>query len=252
MRLVDTSAWIEWLIGSPIGTAPAAGLPGRVGSMDVARSHSNQKSAMVACHPRRTMTPRRPAGSRPGDAIAVVDATAKTGKTGPAGSVESGGGSGLPEADLGYIAGTRGGEGGGAAFEAARGIGEGKSGMSRWLGLGVLLGAGLASIAWAQSPAGFDGQYMGELALTKIIKGDCATPPPGALYPLTISRGEVRFAYVPRFDTALRGRVGENGGFKASARARKGFVQMTGHIQGNSVTAHIASPSCNYTFQTRN
>ncbi len=124
--------------------------------------------------------------------------------------------------------------------------------MRKWLGLGVLLAAGLGGAAWAQGPAGFDGQYMGELALTKIIKGDCATPPPGALYPLTVSRGEVRFAYVPRFDTALRGRVGENGVFKASARARKGFVRMTGRIQGSDVAAHIVSPSCNYTFRTRN
>ncbi len=29
MRLVDTSAWIEWLIGSPIGMALAAEPPGR-------------------------------------------------------------------------------------------------------------------------------------------------------------------------------------------------------------------------------
>jgi hypothetical protein len=29
-------------------------------------------------------------------------------------------------------------------------------------------------------------------------------------------------------------------------------VQMSGRIQGNSVTAEIASPSCTYTFQTRN
>lgn len=29
MRLVDTSAWIEWLIGSPAGGAVAAELPGR-------------------------------------------------------------------------------------------------------------------------------------------------------------------------------------------------------------------------------
>jgi uncharacterized protein with PIN domain len=27
MRVVDTSAWIEWLIGSPTGTAVAADLP---------------------------------------------------------------------------------------------------------------------------------------------------------------------------------------------------------------------------------
>ena len=28
MRLVDTSAWIEWLIGSPVGTTLAPDLPG--------------------------------------------------------------------------------------------------------------------------------------------------------------------------------------------------------------------------------
>ena len=29
MRLVDTSAWIEWLIGSPVGTALTGQLPDR-------------------------------------------------------------------------------------------------------------------------------------------------------------------------------------------------------------------------------
>jgi hypothetical protein len=123
--------------------------------------------------------------------------------------------------------------------------------MLRWLGLGLLLGAGFGSVAWAQGSARFDGQYMGELTLTKVIN-DCTQPPLGALYPLTISRGEVRFAYVPRFDTTLRGKVDENGIFKASARLRRGFVQMTGRIQGNNLTADIVSPSCNYTFQTKN
>src|SRR5260221_1240394 len=127
----------------------------------------------------------------------------------------------------------------------------GKNGMLRWLGLSLLLGTGFGSVAWAQGSAKFDGQYMGELTLTKVIN-DCTQPPPGALYPLTISRGEVRFAYVPRFDTTLRGKVDENGIFKASARLRRGFVQMTGRIQGNNVTAHIVSPSCSYTFQTKN
>jgi hypothetical protein len=123
--------------------------------------------------------------------------------------------------------------------------------MLRWLGLGLLLSTGLGNVAWAQGSARFDGQYMGELILTKVINGDCTEPPLGALYPLGISKGEVRFAYVPRFDTTLRGWVGENGIFKASARVRKGFVQMTGRIQGNNITAHIVSPSCNYTFQTK-
>jgi hypothetical protein len=126
-----------------------------------------------------------------------------------------------------------------------------RNGMLRWLGLGLLLGTGLGSAAWAQGSAKFDGQYMGELTLTKVIN-DCTQPPQGALYPLTISRGEVRFAYVPRFDTTLSGKVDENGTFKASARLRRGYVQMTGHIQGNNLTAHIVSPSCNYTFQTKN
>ena len=127
----------------------------------------------------------------------------------------------------------------------------GKNGMLRWLGLGLLLGTGFGSVAWAQGSAKFDGQYMGELTLTKEISGDCTQPPPGALYPLTVSRGEVRFAYVPRFDTTLSGKVDENGIFKAYARLRKGFVQMTGRIQGNNLTGHIVSPSCNYTFQTK-
>jgi hypothetical protein len=128
----------------------------------------------------------------------------------------------------------------------------GKNVMLRWLGLGVVLGTGLGSLAWAQGSARFDGQYMGELTLTNLINNDCTQSPPGALYPLTISGGEVRFAYVPRFDTTLSGRVGNNGSFKATARLRKGFVQMTGHIQGNNLTAHIVSPSCNYTFRTKN
>jgi hypothetical protein len=123
--------------------------------------------------------------------------------------------------------------------------------MQRWLGLGLLLGTGLGSVAFAQGSAKFDGQYMGELTLTKIIDGDCTQPPIGALYPLTISRGEVRMMYLPRFDTTLRGKVDENGIFTASARLRRGFVQMNGHIQGNNITAHIVSPSCNYTFQTK-
>ena len=124
--------------------------------------------------------------------------------------------------------------------------------MQRWLGLGLLLSAALGSVASAQTSANFDGQYMGELTLTKIINGDCTKPPLGALYPLTISRGEVRLAYLPRFDTTLKGTVGENGILKASARLRRGFVQMKGRIQGNNLTAYIVSPSCNYTFQTKN
>src|SRR5262249_28629532 len=67
------------------------------------------------------------------------------------------------------------------------------------LRLGLLFWALFAGAASAQDPGRFDGQYMGEMVLTREIKGDCSTPPLGALYPLSISRGEVRFAYVPRF-----------------------------------------------------
>jgi hypothetical protein len=123
--------------------------------------------------------------------------------------------------------------------------------MLRLLGLGFLLGPGLTSPAWAQSATNFDGQYRGELTLTKEIKENCTQPPLGALYPLRIDRGEVRFVYVPRFDTTLRGRVDQNGTFKASARVRHGSVEMTGRIQGNNITAFIVSPSCNYTFHTK-
>src|SRR5215467_711059 len=127
----------------------------------------------------------------------------------------------------------------------------GRNEMLRCLGLTFLLGAGVGSIAWAQSSVNFDGQYMGELTLTKVINGDCTRPPLGALYPLTISRGEVRFSYRPRFDTTLSGRVDGNGILTASARVRKGFVRMTGRIQGHNLTAFIVSPSCNYTFRTK-
>jgi len=124
--------------------------------------------------------------------------------------------------------------------------------MLRCLGLSLLLGAALANVAWAQGSAKFDGQYMGELTLTKEIAGDCTQPPLGALYPLTISRGQVRFVYRPRFGTTLVGTVNENGILKASARLRKGSVNMTGQIEGKNLRAQILSPSCNYLFQTKN
>jgi hypothetical protein len=125
--------------------------------------------------------------------------------------------------------------------------------MLKWLGLGVLLGVGFAGVAWAQGSVRFDGQYAGELTLTKIIKGDCTEPPLGAMYPLTISGGVVRFKYVPRFDTTLIGTVDANGNFKASRHLRRGLVTMTGHVvDGNTLTASIVSPSCYYNFQTKN
>src|SRR5579863_6565562 len=116
--------------------------------------------------------------------------------------------------------------------------------MLRSLGLGLLLGAGLGSVASAQGGARFDGQYMGELTLAGVINGDCSEPPLGSLYPLTISRGDVRFAYLPRFGTTLTGKIAANGVFKASSRVPQGVIQMTGRVQGNSISADIVSPSC--------
>jgi hypothetical protein len=124
--------------------------------------------------------------------------------------------------------------------------------MLKWQGLGLVLAVALGSVAWAQGSTRFDGQYVGELTLTKIISGDCTPPPPGSLYPLTISGGQVLFKYDPRFDTILRGTVDENGNFKASRLLRTGQVSMIGHIQENNITVHIESPSCKYTFRTRN
>src|SRR5215469_3512067 len=124
--------------------------------------------------------------------------------------------------------------------------------MLRCLGLGLLLGTALANAAWAQGSSKFDGQYMGELTLTKEISGDCTHPPLGALYPMTILRGDVRFVYRPRFGTTLVGRVDENGLLKASARLRNGVVHMTGQTDGRNLRAEIISPSCRYLFQTKN
>jgi len=123
--------------------------------------------------------------------------------------------------------------------------------MRRSLALGLVLGTALAGVAWAQGSAKFDGQYIGELTLTRTTGGDCTEPPLGSLYPLRVAGGEVRFAYTPRFATTLTGKVDDKGVFKASARLKNGSVQMSGYIRGNDVTAYLVSPSCNYTFQTK-
>ena len=124
--------------------------------------------------------------------------------------------------------------------------------MSNGLAVGLLVLLGFAGAAAAQTESRYDGQYTGELALVKVAdRHDCTAPPLGAVYPLTISGGQVRFAYVPRFETTLTGTVDANGTFKAIARIRKGTVQMTGAIQGYRLSATIVSPSCRYTFQAR-
>ena len=124
--------------------------------------------------------------------------------------------------------------------------------MLNRLGLALLLGAALGSVARAQGSTRFDGQYVGTLTLTKVIGGDCTQPPPGALYPLTISGGQVQFKYDPRFDTILRGRVDETGALTASRPLPKGLISMIGRVHQSNITAHIKSPSCYYTFRTRN
>jgi hypothetical protein len=129
--------------------------------------------------------------------------------------------------------------------------------MPRRSGPGLLLaallgGIALAPVASAQVTSRFDGEYVGELTLVELIQGDCTTPPLGALYPLSVSGGQVRFAYVPRFATHLIGSVAENGSFKATAPTKYGRVEMTGQIRGNTVRAQIVSPSCRYSFTTKN
>jgi hypothetical protein len=123
--------------------------------------------------------------------------------------------------------------------------------IPKWLGPGLILALALVSGAWAQSASRFDGEYVGELALTGIINGDCTKPPLGSAYPLSISGGVVRFKYVPRFDTTLVGRVDPNGSFKATARTKSGVVTMTGHVTGGNVKATLQSPSCMYSFRSR-
>jgi hypothetical protein len=125
--------------------------------------------------------------------------------------------------------------------------------MLKPFALGCLLTVGIAGTAWAQGASEFDGQYVGELTLTGIINGNCTTPPVGAEYPLTIAGGQVHFKYVPRFDTELTGRIDPNGAFKATGQTKSGVVTMSGHISGyRNLTASIVSPSCQYTFQTKN
>lgn len=128
--------------------------------------------------------------------------------------------------------------------------------MPRGLRWSVLFGsamAGVAAIAAAQSPSIYDGSYVGELTLAAVNEDrDCTPPPLGALYPLTISRGEVRFAYIPRFSTTLIGRVAPDGSFQATARLKHGSVQMTGRVRGVRAFARIVSPSCNYNFESKN
>ena len=133
--------------------------------------------------------------------------------------------------------------------------------MPRAWGPGLLLAMALGSAAPAQvaspvasppAPSPFDGRYAGELTLTQVIDGDCTEPPAGALYPLTVSGGQVRFAYLPRFATILTGSVAPNGSFTASAPTKRGVVRMTGQIRGNAMRAQIVSPSCRYDFATKN
>jgi hypothetical protein len=121
--------------------------------------------------------------------------------------------------------------------------------MLQRLGLGLVFVSWLGGHAWAQGATVFDGTYMGELTLTRTVKGDCTPPALGALFPLTVAGGRVHFAYLPRFDTELTGRVRPDGAFVASAHIKHaGVVHMAGRIANGTVDARIKSPSCRYTF----
>lgn len=124
--------------------------------------------------------------------------------------------------------------------------------MVRQLWLGLVFAVAIGGAAWAQGRTIFDGTYMGELTLTRTVKGDCTPPALGALFPLTVAQGRVHFAYLPRFDTELTGRVRPDGGFVATAHIKGGreVVHMAGRIENGGVTARIKSPSCRYLFHS--
>jgi len=69
--------------------------------------------------------------------------------------------------------------------------------MLKYAGLALLFITTIG-VALAQVSIKFDGQYVGDLTLTKEISGDCTRPPVGAVYPLIISGGKIRFVYRPR------------------------------------------------------
>ena len=114
--------------------------------------------------------------------------------------------------------------------------------------LGVLGSIAVARSAAAQGASGFDGDYTGTLTLVEVKSGNCTPSPPGAVYPLTVSGGQVTFAYDPRFDTVLTGNVAPDGTFRASASTSLGPIEMAGQIKDNQVNAQIVSPSCLYNF----
>ena len=116
------------------------------------------------------------------------------------------------------------------------------------LGVAMLGSIAGARSAAAQGASGFDGDYTGTLTLVEVISGNCTPAPPGAIYPLTVSGGQVSFAYDPRFATVLTGSVAPDGTFRASAPTSLGPIEMTGQIKGNQVNAQIVSPSCLYNF----
>jgi hypothetical protein len=123
--------------------------------------------------------------------------------------------------------------------------------MLRWVGLGLLLGAGFGTVAWGQGSGKFDGHYVGQLTLLQVFSGDCTQPPVGARYPLSITHGRVRFKYLPRFNTTLTGTIEDNGALKASARLNRGTARMTGRVDGTQLLADIVTPSCHYGFSTK-
>jgi hypothetical protein len=86
----------------------------------------------------------------------------------------------------------------------------------------------------------------------EVFSGDCAEPPVGARYPLSITNGRVRFKYIPRLSTTLTGTIEDSGAFKASATLNRGkTARMTGRVDGTIARADIVTPSCHYGFLTK-
>lgn len=112
----------------------------------------------------------------------------------------------------------------------------------------IALVLGMTGTSYAASP--FDGEYLGEFTLTKIIT-QCDRPTPGFMRLLTIINGEVKIIYNPRFGTMLNGKIDGAGVFLATGNLPSGFVQMSGRVTGADLAANVETPNCRYTFQAK-
>ena len=116
-----------------------------------------------------------------------------------------------------------------------------------WIFGAIFIAACLSGTSQAQTA--FDGQYWGEMALTRILGGACDQPQPGRVRLLTISNGQVQFVYNRRFNIVLTGRVDNTGSFNLSGYLPTGPVQMVGRVTGGDIGATAQSPDCWYAYQ---